>query len=167
MKANENPSMAAWPDTDPAIARRIEALDQRIHQAPEEMLAAFETLGSAVLATTIDYKDKDERVPRAVRLPSALLEEYFTNRYDLDHDFDPATDTALKADPVHKELLESSRNKHTVIVKTGVMRTAHRENNEAVPARDAVRLHQFGFYLRRVIEFQRQNNINSKLPSAG
>lgn len=167
MNANENPSMIAYPGTDPTIIRRIEALDQRIHESPQEILEVFENLGGVVLKASIDYKERNERVPRAVRQPKALLEEYFANRYDLDHEFDPATDKALRADTEHKELIEAAHNKRTVIVKTGVMRTAHRENTEAVPARDAVRLHQFGFYIRRIMEFQQRNGINSKLPSAG
>jgi hypothetical protein len=150
MIGTDLPKMIPYPGIDPSIERRLTMFDERIHKSPEEFLDAIKDLGDTMLAGTLDLSERDRRVPRAVRKPELLLAEYFENRYDLEHTFDDDTEQALGADEENASLIAVVQKERSVTVRTGITRSERRPNENAVPAREALRRHRLAFYVGRV-----------------
>lgn len=153
--------------TDATIVRRITMLDEKIHAAPQEFQRTIESVGGMLLSQTIEVQEIAGRVPRAVRKPEELLKEYFTNRYDLDHDFDPDTEQAIKDDPYHAELLNKVKARTVIPVKSRRPGNERYPNEQTLSARDELRLFRLRTYVGRVVSANEISTIDKKLPSAG
>lgn len=148
------PSMIIASGTAENVAKRISAINRRIHRSPEAFVMSLMVLGEAVVSHTVDYRDRGDSVINLKKKPADLLIEFFRNRYDLDSEFDSATEESIKNDPTHQALMANMKSHTGVRIQTGVMKSENRPSEEAVPARDLVRVQRLSLYLGRVAEYQ-------------
>jgi len=150
------PSMIVAPDTAENVAKRISAIDSRIHRSPEAFVMSLMVIGEAAVSHTVDYRDRGDSVINLKKKPADLIIEFFRNRYDLDSEFDAATEESIKNDPTHQGLMSNMKSQTGVRIQTGVMKSENRPSEEAVPARDLVRVQRLSLYLGRVADYQEQ-----------
>lgn len=151
MAEAEQPRIIVDPAADASIARRIATIDRAIDRKPEDFLSAITALGEQATASVIELGDMEQRVPTATRKPAELIKEFLGNRYDLNSEFDDATEAALASDETYRTMVRDLQSKKTISVKKGKMSTINRANPEADAARDALRRYRLQFYLGRVV----------------
>ncbi len=148
-------------------AAKMQYIEQSIRDNPEAFQKALNRLGDAATAGTLDLSAIDTELTTLEQGASGLLTKLFSKRYDMQIEYDDATEQALAADKGHRELLEKHRNIKSINSTIGPMKHEIVANPAAEPARDAVRRSRVAFYLARAIELQPQQTIQAQLPSAG
>lgn len=92
---------------------------------------------------------------------------YFSKRYDLEANFDDATEEALQSDEHHAELQNTLRQKASIYKRKGVMGSFTEANPDAPNARDEIRRHRLAFFIGRVADWRTAvQDEGAKLPSA-
>ena len=155
MPSFEQPHIVIPGDTDPAIARRIQTIDRNIQRDPESFLSALRELGSMATDSVVDTAELENRIPTVTRAPAKLIKEFLNNRYDLDSEFDEATERSFGEDKRHLVLVEAVRSKRSATVRTGQMSSMMRANAEAPNARDELRRYKLRRYIARNVAFKR------------
>jgi hypothetical protein len=149
------PSIIVSAGTSEAVQKRIDFIDDRIHANPEEFLALLGQLGETATSRTVELKDRDNGVRHISGESEELIDELFTERYDLDFDYDEATQARIAGDATHQNLLAELRSKKPDHIQTGKMSSENRPNADANSIRDSVRRASFGIYLGRVADEHR------------
>lgn len=154
-KTGEIPHIIIEPDANEDIARRIRFFDKLAHEKPVELQLALFALGEAATAQTIDYSSTHGRKTSLKRSPREFLTEFFTQRYDNEFTYDPATATAMQQDQNFTKL---SKDLDTANLSRKSIEGNNPDRIEQADARsresrDALRRYKVAFYLRRVIYF--------------
>jgi hypothetical protein len=157
---------------EPANEEQVRQLEHRIGENPEAFRRALRILGESATAGTMSLGETEAESEASTpgQSPRELLVNLFSRRLDLEIEFDDATEDALAADPVHRELMQAHRETQDILVARTKMDHFNRENPNAAPARDAVRRSRVGFFIARTIEYQRQQQRlqqQTTLPAAG
>lgn len=147
------PFIIVDPDTDLEVARRIEHVDDLIHQDPYLFIKTLETLGSEATEQTLALKDREQANHGTTLKASDIIIEFFKKRYDLDSTYDELTEELISADETHRQLLANLQTRKQMARKPG---SEIRDDPEAIVARDAVRRSSLRLYLGRVAAYQAQ-----------
>ena len=146
----DQPKIIISKDSSPDHSRRIAYIDGRIHENPELFRKALQKVGEVATSQTVEFGGRGESVRELLQEPADLIIEFFRNRYDVDSEYDDATEQVIASDPDHRLLVENMRSKTSDRLQTSVMSSKSRPNQEAIPARDLVRLSRFDHYLGQV-----------------
>jgi hypothetical protein len=159
--AETMPQIIALEDRDPVRVTRIELFDMLIHADPEKFMDSLHNLGEIATSQTVEMQNRDVPIISLGSEPEDLIIEYFTNRYDLDSEFDETTEKYIDDEPINQKLIAIFKEKLSIQVKTGVMRTESHKNPDAESARNDLRRARLMIYLARVAQ---NESINYKIP---
>ena len=171
MNANTQPDQPHFvideTEVDATVVRRLKQLERTINDRPQE---AIETLGSLATLNSISSRELDEREATLKRSPKDLIEEYFSQRYDLDMEFDPGTEESITQNEEYLNLRAQHLSARNVDVKLGIQKKGSAVNPNAEPLRDQMRRKRLELYIGRVLEFQEispKQNGDDHLRSVG
>jgi hypothetical protein len=141
--------------TEPgSTAERVRYIEGSIRDNPEAFQHALERLGEAATAGTLDLSAIDTELTTLEQGASGLITKFFSQRYDMDIEYDKDTEDALAADPSHAGLLQKHHDVRSINSGAGVMKRELLPNPAAEPLRDAVRRSRLAFYLARTLALQ-------------
>ena len=147
----EAPHFIISEDADATVSRRVRRLEQTIEANPA---VAMSTLGSLALSQSIELSNIDKREATLKRNVRDLLAEYFTQRYDLDVEFDAGSEEAIARNEDYRALLLQHRSSSNQQVQLGVQKKGSRADPNAEPIRDRVRRKRLELYIGRVMSYQ-------------
>lgn len=150
----ERPHFVIEESADDAVGTRLRMLERRISESPDLFRLALSNLGELATKDTIAFSERDERNVTLRRGAADMITEFFHERYDLEMSFDAKTEADLLEDETHRSLLEDARSKRMEHVKTGIMKSTSRPNEQAVPARERLRRYRLEFYIGQVLSYQ-------------
>jgi hypothetical protein len=144
------------PDQD--VRKRVELLDSHLQFRP---LIFLSILSNKKKAATLLHPGNERRADTSTITPvgdspRALLREYFFNDFDRWVEFDSDTEDMIAADPLHRNLLNAVHSAKSEVVRTGVMKSNMRANEDAPGFRDLVRINRLGLYVGEVATFRAQ-----------
>lgn len=151
-----------------ALARinRLLSLQQSILRRPGVYKKAFLELGEDATAERLNIHDDAVETRGASSDPKHRIREYFAKRDDMELRLDEASDDAIFGTRKFRELSAASRQKKSILRKTGVMKSELVVNPEAQKASDAVRRYILGEYIGRAVLFDTQQS-SKKVKRAG
>lgn len=152
---------------DAAEAPQIRALNEDVFARPPEYQRAVRELRKHAMSGQVDISpEHDVNLPLDTEAtPYDMLRSYLANRLDRRSDFDEQTERRIAQTAQMKALLKQHVTAKSSVIKHGSMKSELRENPNAIPIRDQIRLLRLGSYVTMVAAYVKQEETKTSVAS--